>query len=58
MTVLPMTMIHPESGGITSAATRTSFRVLEARGWIPATVPAADRSEPSEPSGGTQEENR
>lgn len=58
MNVLPVTMIHPETGGITSAATRTSFRVLEARGWIPATIPAANRSEPSETSGGTQEENR
>jgi hypothetical protein len=58
VTDLPALLIHPETGGITTAATRTSFRVLEARGWIPATVPAPDRPEPSEPSGGTKEENR
>lgn len=29
----PVTLTHPDTGGETQAATRTSLRTLEARGW-------------------------
>lgn len=46
----PVRLHHPDTGGETTAATRSSLRVLEARGWQLGTPPPDDQFDPSDHS--------